>query len=297
MICAHCGREFTPVSGHVRYCSARCVADAKNARIRARRRNREPRRCELCGAEFVPYDMRMRYCSAECRRRASELACAARLGDRVCAQCGATFTPTRVRARFCSLECKHAWWAANRPDRKRSEPLEPRKCAHCGREFTPRDGRQRFCSPRCQHLAWELARGVRVTPLERKCVVCGKAFVATRPDRKYCSPNCAAAAYRDRNRTKFEPRACLYCGTVFTPTHHKGAQFCSSSCRRSYRYRHGVNPGTISPRRTGGVDRAKVEAYLRLPDDERYARRAELTQAERLLAMRIWNEWHLREEW
>ena len=217
--------------------------------------------------------------------------------DRVCAQCGKTYTPTRVRARFCSLGCKHAWWAAHRPDRKRSEPLEPRKCAHCGKAFTPRDGRQRFCSPRCQRLAWELARGVRVVPLDRKCAHCGKAFTATRPDRKYCCANCAAAAYRARNKAEFEPRACLYCGTMFTPTHHAKAQFCSSNCRRSYRYRHGVNPGTISPRRTGGVDRAKVEAYLRLPDDERYARRAELTQAERLLAMRIWNEWHLREEW
>lgn len=211
-----------------------------------------------------------------------------------CAHCGREFTPVNSRARFCSIKCKRAWWNDRRRERRQAQPLEPRKCAFCGAAFAPRDGRQRFCSPRCQQNA---AHGVGQFREERVCVVCGKPFTATRPDRKYCCANCAAAAYRARNKAEFKPRACLWCGTMFTPTHHAKAQFCSSNCRHSYRYRHGVNPGTISPRRTGGVDRAKVEDYLRLPDDERYARRAELTQAERLLAMRIWNEWHLREEW
>lgn len=177
-------------------------------------------------------------------------------------------------------------------------------CPECGREFepVPNHPHQIYCSEKCcgrvsSRRQCERLRAAR-RPLEpRKCALCGKPFVATRPDRKYCSPNCAAAAYRDRNRTRFEPRACLWCGTIFTPTHHAKTQFCSPNCRRTYRYRHGSRDVTCAPRRTGGVDRERVIAYLRLPDDERYARRKELNQAERLLAMRIWNEWHLREEW
>lgn len=184
---------------------------------------------------------------------------------RVCAQCGATFTPTRVMARFCSLRCKHAWWSDRCRERRQAQPLEPRKCAFCGAAFSPHDARQRFCSPRCQRSAWKHAHG--------DCV----------------------AAYRERRRAHFKPRACLYCGQTFTPTYHDAARFCSASCRRAYQYRQRTSPGAIAGARRTGVDRAKVEAYLLLPDDERYARRNELNQAERSLAARLFNERNARD--
>ena len=130
----------------------------------------------------------------------------------------------------------------------------------------------------------------------KKCPECGREFepVPNHHRQTFCSDSCRIRAWVEAHRPKAEPRKCAHCGASFTPRRHD-QRFCSTRCRWAHKSR--TRRSASAPRRTGGVDRAKVEAYLRLPDDERYARRKELNQAERLLAMRIWNEWHLREEW
>ena len=130
----------------------------------------------------------------------------------------------------------------------------------------------------------------------KKCPECGREFEPGlyHPLQTYCSDLCRHRAWVEAHRPKAEPRKCAHCGSSFTPRRHD-QRFCSVRCRLAHNTQGRRSISVRSP--AAGVDRERVIAYLRLPDDERYARRKELNQAERLLAMRIWNQWHLREEW
>ena len=130
----------------------------------------------------------------------------------------------------------------------------------------------------------------------KKCPECGREFEPSPYHHRqtFCSDSCRIRAWVEAHRPKAEPRKCAHCGASFTPRRHD-QRFCSVRCRLAHRCK-GRRPFSMrSP--AAGVDRERVIAYLRLPDDERYARRHELSAAERILAGRIWNEWHRREEW
>lgn len=202
-----------------------------------------------------------------------------------CANCGREFAPANSRARYCSARCKRE---AFNESRRSKHVLPPRKCVVCGAEFTPRDSRQRACSRRCSKLAWNRAQGIGGFSEERVCAHCGKPFTATRPDRRYCSDLCGKRAYLAAHRVVIEPRKCLTCGREFTPTHHKRARFCSAACRAAY---HNKRVERVAAG-AADVDMKRVEAYLRLPTSERWARRKELNAAELKAAERMWNDWH-----
>ena len=169
-----------------------------------------------------------------------------------------------------------------------------KKCPECGREFepVPNHPHQIYCSRKCGKRADNLKHHSKPEP--RKCAACGAVFTPRNRTARYCSNACYYRAWVEAHRPKAEPRKCAHCGASFTPRRHD-QRFCSRRCRLAHRCK---GRRSISVRSPGaGVDRERVIAYLRLPDDERYARRHELSAAERILAGRIWNEWHRREEW
>jgi predicted nucleic acid-binding Zn ribbon protein len=152
--------------------------------------------------------------------------------------------------------------------------------------------RARYCSALCRRNAWTQAHGIGVFSEERTCAFCGKAFTATRPDRRFCSELCGKRAYSAAHRVVIEPRACCVCGKVFTPVHHKRARFCGAICRDAYHKQRRRKREWLSSIGAVDVDMARVETYLRLPTDERWARRGELNAAELKAAQKLWNEWH-----
>lgn len=84
-------------------------------------------------------------------------------------------------------------------------------------------------------------------------------------------------------------RKCEWCGKEFSPK-HSNARFCSQSCchASSYNQRKGA---AVSARNRAESDEnsiARVQAYLSLPTEERYARRDTLTAKERILARDMW---------
>lgn len=57
--CAQCGTPFTPTGKRQSYCQPRCVADARNDRLRM---VIPEKTCEQCGAAFKPRVRRQRFC-------------------------------------------------------------------------------------------------------------------------------------------------------------------------------------------------------------------------------------------
>lgn len=171
-------------------------------------------------------------------------------------------------------------------------------CLVCGAEFEPNPSRpgQRYCSFACKQRASSRAAAARKKAARhaarkpKACVVCGRDFIAGKPQAIYCSKRCRSLAWRIAHGqgAPLPPKICPWCGTEFVPQ-RKDSTFCSPECaRHGYAESNGRAPSGET------VDEARVRAYLALPDAERYARRGELTPAERNLAMKIWHDSHLR---
>ena len=131
------------------------------------------------------------------------------------------------------------------------------------------------------------------------CPVCGKEFTPPakhhggRPA-TYCSLRCRDAknrrAYRERlraagkkrpSRAKVrEPRACAFCGKVFTPKQYS-TKYCSKKCGNAEYFR-----------RNREKLRAKERAYLKLPARARWANRGMLTDTELRMAEQMWKNHH-----
>ncbi len=215
-----------------------------------------------------------------------------------CPECGREFEPAPRHPHqiYCSEKCGGRASSRRQCERLRAarRPPEPRRCALCGAVFTPSRKGNVYCSRKCGKRADNLKHHTKAEP--RKCAMCGAVFTPRRHGQRFCSHACYYRAWMEANHRApaAEPRKCEHCGTSFTPR-RRDQRFCSVRCRWAHKSRARRPVSARSP--GAGVDRERVIAYLRLPDDERYARRKELNQAERLLAMRIWNEWHAREEW
>ena len=90
--CKHCGKEFSPRSSVVRYCSIECRADA---------RKRPKRKCQQCETMYRPRNTTQKFCSHECS------AASMRADKRVaCKVCGVEFERPHGKPRlYCSRSC------------------------------------------------------------------------------------------------------------------------------------------------------------------------------------------------
>lgn len=130
-----------------------------------------------------------------------------------CAYCGRLFQPNSSGHKYCSKKCKLA---------KRRQAKKNKICEKCGNEFTPKQSRQKYCTYECGVKARnELARIRKAmkenTPIP--CKRCGKEFIPTHSSQKYCSATCTTLYHRELiQRNKYQPKQCVICGDVFTPT-------------------------------------------------------------------------------
>lgn len=181
-------------------------------------------------------------------------------------------------------------------------------CPACKRKFTRTAPRQRFCSKACQwanHLKTKNARRTaqraaarEARAVERVCAFCGAKFVTSRSNKKYCSRKCCAdAKHREASAARSAARlaartgrVCPVCGGKFTPK-KSDAVYCSRAC---YLSREKDSPQFVKPKepRPERSSLEKIRAYLALPAAQRWRRLGELTQAERKVASRMWEEAH-----
>ena len=76
--CAICGKTFEGKRSDAKYCSEECKKEARNLRLRKRRRKEKKnkvKKCGYCSREYEPKHGREKYCSTECKvlaRRQSE---------------------------------------------------------------------------------------------------------------------------------------------------------------------------------------------------------------------------------
>lgn len=159
--CAQCGRAFTSVRAHQRYCSAACKWTARDRRAGVSAFLPIPAAlCRGCARAFKPRKREnSNYCSRECafrnsehwRRKVEVAPKFSRVFFPVCRACGHQFLSRRKGVRVCSPSC----YSAFERDRsrqmnvaKRAPFLTPRRCPECGVDFTPKYGQKarRFCS-------------------------------------------------------------------------------------------------------------------------------------------------------
>ena len=118
----------------------------------------------------------------------------------VCKNCGKRSIVHSCKAIFCSKECAIKWRNGHR--KRFRDDAQPRLCDVCGRPFKPFSKRSRFCS--------------------KECLAIFNHFNAV-------------AKKTARNRARIGgDRKCLYCGTTFTPRHHRHV-CCSAGCYNNWK--------------------------------------------------------------
>lgn len=267
-VCRECGKEFefqAYATSSPRFwpktCSDECRA-ARNARHPAKwssgeKKDPEKRVCARCGREFTTTRTtgpnQQKFCSKACRMAdIYERNLVAKRKPKVtirCAVCGKEMTiPEGANRKYCSKECKRKAEYGNKNYVPR-DPVE-KACRHCGKTFSTRNAFQLYCSKECKaeyrKLHPEVREYVRKAYEPKACAVCGKEFVPKTKTQKTCgSPECKRTLNNSRSHSKYvkksppSPRACRWCGTVFTPPKsHPGASCCSQACRSRFKY-HG----------------------------------------------------------
>jgi hypothetical protein len=101
-------------------------------------------------------------------------------------------------------------------------------CARCGvRMEAGKLARDEWCWPCLKAIR---ANEQRQAGLERTCQRCGGPIAAGRDKRAiWCTPRCQREASRERlavPRPALEPRACGWCGELFTPARRPEPRFC-----------------------------------------------------------------------
>ncbi len=126
-ICPVCGKEFTPVAKHSKYCSKECSDEVKRQyRARYYQQNRE---------KYLDY-------VAEHQKPDTP-----HVYTKVCPFCGKEFETTNNRKIYCSDECKNQY----NKEKKREKKVYPiNTCIMCGKQFTARSVRTRFCCKECE---------------------------------------------------------------------------------------------------------------------------------------------------
>lgn len=155
MICAYCGKEFTPQAAAQKYCSIACRNIQRYGN----------RKCVVCGKIFTPRQPNQTMCSKECSAEHQRIlvrdykqAHAKHIDypPKQCVICGKTFKPKSKVHITCSPECsaennrrlKAARYQANYV--ADYEPFPPSThCQNCGKPTTPDVMQGRFCSDDC----------------------------------------------------------------------------------------------------------------------------------------------------
>ena len=131
--------------------------------------------------------------------------------------------------------------------------------------------------------------------MTKTCTVCGQTFepIPGQAHQCYCSIECRRKAGRmRRSAARAAARAglrCEYCGREFDAVRRR-QKYCSVKCQRAAHWHGGA---TVSPVVANEPERdaksiARIRAYLALPAEERWARRNELTEAEKKIAKEMW---------
>ena len=126
-------------SSFPKYCSSDC-------QIKAKQRQREPKKCARCGKSFKPRNNKQKFCSKECYspRKAKK-----------CLFCKKTFIPITNQV-FCSKKCSDIAIKLRRKIKPKPEklPLDfgKKKCPECGEIFILKsiNSTQKTCSPECK---------------------------------------------------------------------------------------------------------------------------------------------------
>ena len=153
----------------------------------------------------------------------------------------------RLRRRFLSHSAAQKWILSY----TRSEDMT-KVCKVCGQTFEPRrdQAHQCYCSIECRRKAGRMRRSAARAAARAglRCEHCGREFDAVRRRQKYCSVKCQREAYWKE---------------------HGGGN---------------VSHVVANEPEREDASIARIRAYLALPAAERWARRAELTEAELKIA-------------
>lgn len=238
--CQICGKTFSTVYGWQRYCSKECKHEGRNLRARrsyARHPKRSPKTektCQTCGKTFLANESNQKFCSEECRLKSHR----AHHEEKVYPVCGKTFTAKSSIQKFCSKECCNAVY---------NPPGQIVKCRVCGKEFRRGKGQAKSCTE-CRAMPKVMPK----RPQEEKtCPVCQEKFLPVRRSQIYCSTRCRVKVDREREKVRrkllapkpapiaeakpqeIKPRACIFCGKIFTPEKNS-TRMCSPECERKY---------------------------------------------------------------
>lgn len=127
--------------------------------------------------------------------------------------CGITFTPNNYRQKKCNA-CRFGVSQGN---------SKHRYCVQCGSIFSPKNSWDVYCGDSC-----------RKSPQDRSrpCNHCGHIFQPT-TNQRYCADCRDHSKYAQR----FAPRerACVVCGTCFTPIYRRRVT-CSERCYAQHYY-------------------------------------------------------------
>jgi hypothetical protein len=130
-----------------------------------------------------------------------------------CAYCGRKFQANSGKQIYCCRECHLA---------SKRKNAKPKICEICGSEFIPKQPRQKYCTYECgQKARYEFVKIKKAmkenTPIP--CKRCGKEFIPSHHSEKYCSATCRTLYHRELiKKKKYQPKQCVICGDVFTPT-------------------------------------------------------------------------------
>lgn len=231
--CRICGKEFQRGRGYSKACPE-CLAKSK-----AEKGKPIEKACPTCKKIFSTIYKWQIFCS----RRCEVLAHRPHHEDKPCAVCGKIFTQRNSLQKTCSQECSKTFRKRNnmishREKRKKLGKII--KCEKCGKEFQRGRGHAKAC-PECREKSKAKQDATRVVKKPQEEKTCSKACDLnvhqkdTKRRREILLP-ASTENPSTSNPEPIEPRACLYCGKIFTPEKNS-TRMCSPECGRKYRTR------------------------------------------------------------
>lgn len=260
LTCCTCGKNFTSLQPHAKYCSTRCACRKRREACRIRNTHT----CQHCGKLFGTTETRPNkgfYCSQQCsaHAKAKEKMCRTcglayfgkglycsnecreqyQLPSKQCVTCGITFAPSSPCSKYCSEKCSASY---------------SKHCQHCGTLYTG-CYKQMFCSPECGRTARRTCSLV--------CVECNIPFLGM-PRQSFCSSKCRDRAGRLRRDALKRGAYVEPVGLGFLLERDKGiCQICNRPVEVSKKAPHALSPSVdhIIPLSKGG-EHSKANTQL-----------------------------------